>query len=98
MSNKEMLTKDVVASNLNAFVEELVSLTKDGWIVVDDSAEVGFYGSFYTVSLTRDDKSVQEFKDYVSSVASAPKLTRAEILQRAREAKRNKLDFGVISD
>lgn len=81
------LTRDVVASNMVAFVEELESLISDGWEVVEGTADAGHMGGFFTVSLYRDDKTVRNFKERVADIASAPKLSRAEILQKAREAR-----------
>lgn len=90
--------RDVVASSLDAYTEEVIQLTKDGWIVVEGTYDVGHYGGYYTVSMTRDDVSVRAFKEYAEGVASAPKLTRAEILANARAAKAAKIDVNKITE
>ncbi len=92
-----MLTRDVVEATLEVFTDEVVALTKDGWAVVKDSAYSSPYGAMFTVSMYRDDDTVRALKEYVDGVAAAPKLTRAESLAKAREAKAAKLDVQTIT-
>lgn len=93
------LARDVVEYSIETFVEEVVALTKDGWTVVEGSANSSPFGNAFTVSMQRNDKSVRALKEYVEGVAAAPKLTRAEILAKAREAKeaKAKLDVNTIT-
>ena len=91
--------RDVVTHNLAAFVQELVTLTLDGWVVVKGSVDtLGHSG--YTVSLRRDVDTVEALRVMALAIEEKPKLTRAEIMANARAAqKRNqKLDVTTIID
>lgn len=93
------LSRDVVEYSLETFVAEVVALTKDGWVAVEGSANSNPFGNGFTVSMTRNDKTVRDFKEYVEAVASVPKLTREEILVKARAAKaaNAKIDVTAIT-
>lgn len=92
-----MLTRDVVEATVEAFTAEVVALVKDGWAVIEGSGDSSPFGAMFTVSMYRDDDTVRALKEYVEGVAAAPKLTRAESLAKAREAKAAKLDVTAIT-
>ena len=89
--------RDVVEHSVEAFVKEVVALTLDGWAVSPTCPgdSVGF-GNTYTVSMFRDANTVEAFRQASVGIDEKPKLTRAEILEKARAAKAAKLDIGNI--
>lgn len=90
-------TRDIVEHSMPEFVKELVSLTLDGWVVSPTCpGDVLSYGNTFTVSMYRDEETVEKFKSLSESVGGRPKLTRAEILQKARDAKKAKLDVNTV--
>lgn len=93
------LQRDVVEHSIEAFTKEVVLLVKDGWAIspTNPGDAVGF-GNTYTVSMYRDDTTVQSLKDVVSSMSTEPKMTRAESLQKARDSRKGgKLDVTKIT-
>lgn len=95
MSN--VTTRDVVERTVEAFVAEVVALTLDGWVVSKASpGEVIGYGT-YTVSMFRDDNTVESLRQKAAGITEKPKETRAEILARARAARgKPKLDVATV--
>ena len=89
--------RDIVQHNIGAFVQELVTLTLDGWVVVKGSADMLGHSGF-TVSMRRDVDTVEALRVKALAIEEKPKLTRAEIMSNARAAqKRNqKLDVTTI--
>ncbi len=81
---------DVVECSIEAFVEEVFSRMKDGWVPVKESGDCLPYVNTYTVSMYRNENTVKALKSLGEAVTLAPKATRAEILQKAREAKADK--------
>jgi hypothetical protein len=81
---------DVVEYSIEVFVEEVVSRVKDGWVPVAGSGDCIPMLNTYTVTMIRDKDTVAALKALGESITAAPKLTRAEILQKAREAKADK--------
>lgn len=80
MSNDNVVEyQDVVAYNVQALLEEVVSLVYEGWQIspTNPGESIGMFGMTLTCTMMRhkDDK---------------PKLSRAEILAAAREAKKAK--------
>ena len=85
----EKLTKDVVHICIEAFVEEIVDLVKDGWAVDSNNrGDVIGYGQSFVLTMYRDNATMQAFKDAAEGVKAAPKLSRAEILVKARAARK----------
>lgn len=85
----EIARKDVVEHSMEAFVAELVTLVRDGWVVSPTNPGDALlnYGSTFTVSLYRDESTVEAFKKLAGNVADKPKMSRAETLEVAREAR-----------
>lgn len=85
----ETLHHDIVEQSLETFSKELAARIKDGWAIskTNPGDVVGLYGGTFTISLYRNAVTVEELRDKVNNVADAPRLTRAEILERARKAK-----------
>lgn len=77
--------RDVVSHNVELFIAELVDLIYEGWTISPSNpgTTVGVYSSSMAVTLQRhkDDK---------------PKLSRAEILANAREAKKAKTNVATL--
>lgn len=98
MSDTNDLKRDIVELSIESFVKEVVSLTKDGWAVCKSNPgdAIGF-GNAYTVSMYRNEATIQAFKEVAEAVVLAPKMTRAESLQKARAAKGGKLDVTQIN-
>lgn len=88
MMTENTLYHDIVEHSVETFVAEVVARTKDGWAVSPTCPgdAVGF-GSTYTVSMFRNEDTVQALKQLGESIEAKPKLTRAEILEKARAAK-----------
>lgn len=85
----ETQRKDIVAHTMEVFVEELVDAIQDGWAIsptCPGDALLG-YGTTFTVSLYRDDNTVEKFRKLSANVEEKPKMTRAESLAKARETK-----------
>ncbi len=79
--------RDVVEHSVEAFVAEVVALTLDGWAVSPTCpGDVVGWGNTYTVSMYRDEDTVDEFRSKSVNIEEKPKLTRQEIAAKAREA------------
>ena len=90
-------TRDIVEHSMPEFIKELVNLTLDGWVVSETCpGDVLSYGNTFTVSMYRNDETVEKFRSLSEGVGAKPKLTRAEILQRARDAKKARLDVSTV--
>lgn len=89
--------RDIVENTMPAFIKELVSLTLDGWAVSPTCpGDVNSFGNSFTVSMYRDVDTVEKLKSAAAGVNEFPKPTRAEILQKARDAKKAKLDVSTV--
>jgi hypothetical protein len=79
---------DIVEHSIEAFSAELVKFTLDGWAIspTNPGDSVGF-GQTYTVSLYRDEATVEAFRIKADNFEPKVKMTRAESLAKAREAK-----------
>ena len=90
---------DVVAHTIENLVAETVRLTLDGFIV--DPAmpgdAIGVYGNVYTVSFVRNPDKIEKVRCAVSNIAEKPKMTRAETLAVAREAKKARQNNNLAS-
>lgn len=79
--------KDITSHNMSLFLAELQDAIFEGFTIspTNPGDAMGFYGAYYTVTMQRhkDDK---------------PKLSRAEILANAREAKKAKTNNAAILD
>jgi len=83
---------DIVETNIASFAKELELKILDGW-AIDKSNEgdvIGFYGGTYTVTLSRNYETVDRFRKSAAATQDAPKLSPAESLARARQARSNK--------
>lgn len=92
------LNYDVVEYSIEAFTEEVVSRVKDGWVPVKGSGDAIPFTNTFTVSMYRNAATVKALKATVDAMTEAPKPTRAEILQKARDAKAAKTDSGAKLD
>lgn len=87
MTEKLVSNRDVVEHSVEAFVAEIVALTLDGWAVSSTCpGDAVGYGNTYTVSMYRDEDTVEEFRSKSVNIGEKPRLTRAEITAKAREA------------
>ena len=89
---------DVVESVVATFVAEVVRLTQDGYKVCPSNSGdvVGAYGNVFTVTMVRNQESVDAFMALSKDVQEKPKLSRAEILEKARAARKPKIDVATI--
>jgi hypothetical protein len=80
---------DIVEHNLAIFAKELESKLFDGWAISKTSPGevVGLYGGTFTISLFRNEETVQRLRSRVGTMKESPKLDRATILANARAAK-----------
>lgn len=90
------LRREVVEFSMEAFVNEIVVLTLDGWKPVGSTADVLPSGNSFMVTMIRNDDTVAKLKSAALNAQSTPKPTRAEILQKARDAKKAKLDVSTV--
>lgn len=100
-TNKNEMYYDVIEYSIEAFVAEIVSRVKDGWVVNPSNPgdSLPFVNTFI-VSMVRNDSTVKALKNIGEAITEAPKPSRAEILQKAREAKADKaakLDVNKIN-
>lgn len=79
---------DVVEHTIQTFTAEVVARTLDGWAVsqTNPGDAVGF-GQTYTVSMYRDESTVEAARKALAGMGEKPKKSRAEILADARAAK-----------
>lgn len=88
MSENNEHKVDVVEHTIEAFVKEVVRLTVDGFAIsMTNPGDAVGYGNCYTVSMYRDDFTTQALKDKVAGMQDRPKMSRAESLAKAREAR-----------
>lgn len=80
--------RDIVEHSAEAFVAEVVAHTLDGWAVskTNPGDAVGFGGTL-TVSMYRNESSMQLVRSKMANITEKPKLTQAESLAKAREAR-----------
>lgn len=84
-----MLNRDVVEFSIEAFVKEVIAMTLDGWAVcATNPGDAIGYGRCYTVSMYRDEDTLANLKTVSGNINEQPRLTRAEILQKARAARK----------
>lgn len=81
---------DVVERSIEALLSEVVRLTLEGYTISSTNKGDAVGWNSYTVSMYRDKASVQTFKKANDTVEGPPKLSRAEILTKARAAKGTK--------
>lgn len=86
-TDDKTLRYDIVERNPETFVAELVARVMDGWAVSPTNPGDVLLSGTMTVSLYRDDDTVQAAKSKLSNVSEKPKMSRAETLAVAREAK-----------
>ena len=90
--------KDIAENNLQTLLEHQQRLILDGWIISEyNPGDVMGYGLF-TVQMKRSEESIAEFKALAGEVEEKPKLTRNEILQKARDARGTKTIAKLSSD
>lgn len=94
---------DVCEGNMPDFVAAVVQKTLDGYEV--DPAMPGdtnYFGNVFSVSMFRNADTVERMRSTIANIAEKPKLSRAEILANAREAKKAKaaavLDVNTVQD
>lgn len=91
----------LTAGTLEALLAEVQDLVLDGWVISDDErGELSVFGSNCQVTMCRNDATVQAFKDKATSIQGRPKLTPAERMAKARDARganqKPKLDVGTV--
>ena len=93
------LKKDVCNHSIELFLEEVITLSKDGWeIDLNARGEHLIFGG-YVCSMYRNDVTVEAMRQRCGDIQEAPKMTRAEILEKARAARgKPKLDLEIISN
>jgi hypothetical protein len=75
-------------SNIHAYTYELFEHAQDGWDINDAiPPDMAFNGMMYLVGLKRNQETLSAFKRAAENVKEEPKLTRAEILEKARAAR-----------
>lgn len=91
---------DIIDTNLASFAKELDNRLLDGWAIskTNPGEVVGVYGGTFTISLFRNETTLERLRNKVGSMEEKPKLSRGEILAKAREAKANKgkIDISTI--
>jgi len=97
MSDRRVVT----AGTLETLLAEVSELILDGWVVSEDGrGEISVFGSQCNVTMCRSDATVQAFKDRAAAILGRPKLTPAERMAKARDArgqnKGAKLDVGTV--
>lgn len=97
MSDRRVLT----TGTLEALLAEVEALILDGWTISDDErGETNVFGNGCHVTMVRNDASVQHFKDRAEAILGRPKMTPAERMAKARDARgasqKPKLDVGTV--
>lgn len=78
----------VTGSNFGHVLNEVIALSNDGWVLSQEvPPEETFFNAGYVVTMERTEASVAALKARADGIQAAPKLTRAEILAKAREAR-----------
>lgn len=97
MSDK--IFRDITETNIVAFVAEVAAMTLDGWAIDrNQPGDCSPFGLHYTVSMYRDADTLEKLRQAAVGIEEKPKLTRAEILEKARAAKASKLDVNTIQN
>jgi hypothetical protein len=78
-------TKQITEYNMVTFIQAIVDASKEGW-KIDENNPPAFYGRIYEVILERNASDEQLAAD----AAELAKPSRAEILAKARAAKKAK--------
>ena len=79
-----MDTRDVVSSSIELFIAEVSDLVLDGWLIHPANAGNCHLGMGFSCTMYRDEKTIEAFRQASVGVEAKPKLTRAEILVKAR--------------
>ena|SRR5437763_15078138 len=82
-------TYDIVSHTISGFAKELEERIMDGWAIspTNRGDVIGVYGGTYTISLYRNNETIQRLQSRVGGVQEDPKPSRGEILAKARQAK-----------
>lgn len=95
----EVITRDVVEHTVEALVAEVAALTLDGWAVSKTNPGDCIGYRVYTVTMFRDSNTVEALRQKSAGVDEKPKMTRAEILAKARAARgQPKLDLTTVPE
>lgn len=91
----------LTSGTVEGLLAELQALLLDGWTISDDDrGEANVWGNGFNVAVVRDDASVQHFKDRADAILARPKMTPAERMAKARDARgssqKPKLDVGTL--
>ena len=86
------LIKTIQNANPAIFGQDFQEAVLDGWRIREGSyIDTGWDSTpLYSVDMIRDDETVAKFKAAAAKIADKPRLTREEILAKARAAKGNK--------
>lgn len=96
MSENARQERDIVELSMESFCKEIVDMTLDGWAISPTNpGDAMPMCNTFTVSMYRDADTVERFRASSSGVGEKPKLTRAEILEKARQAKKDKLSVST---
>lgn len=98
-----MDNRRVVTGNLEVLLAEVQDLLLDGWVISDDErGELSVFGNSGQVTMVRNEASVAQFKARAEAILARPKLTPAERMAKAREArgkdKTAALDVNTVQD
>ncbi len=91
------LSLDIAESSLEIFLSKFQEAVLDGYVVgtVNPGDVIG-YGLGFTVSMIRNENTVEDLRKIGMSIEEKPKLTRAEILEKARAVRKANLDTNKI--
>jgi hypothetical protein len=83
---------DIVETSFQSFAKELELKVLDGWAIDKSNPGdvIGMYGGTFTVTLSRNYETVDRFRKSAAATQDAPKLSPAESLARARQARASK--------
>jgi hypothetical protein len=92
MTTENIQYHDIVEHSIINFVRELELKILDGWQVskTNPGDIIGMWNGTFTVSLYRNDASIERLKARAEGVQVRPKLDRAATLAKARAAKAEK--------
>ncbi len=91
--------RDVCSVSIELFIAEVADLVLDGWAI--DSNHRGdamLYGGGYVVGMVRDENTIEAFRQASVGVDAKPKLTRSEILVKARAARMANVHAKLVED
>jgi hypothetical protein len=91
---------EVSERTMPAFVEAVVQKALDGYVVdtVTNPGDTNIFGNVFSVAMYRDNSTVEKLRSTIGNVSEKPKMSRAETLAVARDAKRLKARGAVLDE